>query len=138
MSVICVFHVDFCLNVVVQSSMLILPIYVVKMIVSYSFIHSLMLISTKRLCWYFSVFIVGFFHGHLLSCLYCWLCRRSFYISIWVLFTMDMGAASKSLIICWWKKYLSALIVLVSFHFVHRYYSCINNINLIHECWLVF
>ena len=30
------------------------------------------------------------------------------------------------------------LTILVSFHFVHGYCSCVHNINLIQECWLMF
>ena len=53
-----VFNVDFCLNVVIHSSMLILPIYIVRMILT---IHS---------------FINADFHKEVVlafQCLYCWL-----------------------------------------------------------------
>ena len=81
------FNFDFRLNVLVQcwlSSMLILPIYVVRMIFDYSFIHSfihsfindhflkeVVLVFQYLCCWLFS--------WALLSWLYCWLCPKSLY-----------------------------------------------------------
>ena len=67
-----VFNVDICLNVVVQSSMLILPNYVVRMHVDYFFIHlffncdfhkEVVLVFRCLYCWLLS--------WALLSCLYC-------------------------------------------------------------------
>ena len=63
-----------------------------------------MVISTKRLCWFFSVFIVGYFHGHCCRAFIVNFVQEVFFISIWVLLTMDIGIAFTSLIMLM-KKY---------------------------------
>ena len=111
------------------------------MLTIFLFIYSLILISTKRLCWFFGVFIVGCFHGHCSRAFIVNFVQEVFIISIWVLLTMDTGIAFKSLIMLMKKNSIEKkkkLIVLGSFHFIHKYCFCVHNINLIQECWLVF